>query len=102
MIIYKYYGWAPNNINKIHYEDKFKTIAGLKAYFLRNPGAGALVGYGKRKPHESWAFSATLIIQWTDEKMIVRKREFEDVFRFADFLNDHPEIAKAVEYVRRR
>lgn len=98
-IIYKYLDWIPGTSGKKqYYEDKFKTIAALKDYFTRYPSAGALVGYGKAPAGSRWAFEAVLMLQWNGRQPV----EFINVFAFVRFLEEHPPLAKAVEYVPKK
>ncbi len=95
-ITLKYLSWTPDRKSHQHYEDKFPDIPTLKQYFLRFPGAGALVKYGKRKPHEQFAVSGVLVLEWWDQTGYTQK-EFEDVYQFTDFLKEYPPLAKAVK-----
>jgi hypothetical protein len=99
-IIYRYYGWGPDKKSHRYYEDSFDKISKLRDYFKRIPGAGPLVGYGKKESHHAWAFSATIQLEWTDAVMYVKK-EFADVHEFAKFIEDHPPLAEMVEYVKK-
>jgi hypothetical protein len=96
-ITLKYLYWTPDRINKRYYHDSFNTIAELKQYFIRNPGAGALVGYGKVPAGNAFAFEGVLILQWTDAISTVSK-EFLNVFAFTAFLKENPELARCVGY----
>lgn len=96
-IIYKYLSSKPGSSEKVYYHDKFSTIAQLKAYFIRIPGAGPLVGYGKRESYHTWAMSASLLLEWTDQEG-THTVDFPDVFKFTEFLKVYPELAKLVEF----
>ena len=78
-IIFKYLYWTPDRKDKRYYRDRFETISQLKEYFVRNPGAGALVGYGKVPVGNTFAFEGLLILEWTDSISTVAK-EFLNVF----------------------
>lgn len=96
-IIFRYLSWAPDKKSHRYYEDRFTDIPALKRYFERFPGAGSLVKYGKTKPHEHFAFSAIIILEWVD-RVGTTVKEFEDVYQFIDFLKEYPPLAKAVQF----
>jgi hypothetical protein len=97
-IIFRYEGRAPGTNNPVTYSDKFETIEQLKAYFTRMPGHAYLVGYEKKKPVPQVVFYATLHLEWVDGLGIFTGKEFASVYQFADFLKDHPALAKMVGF----
>lgn len=99
-ITFKYLYWTPDRVGKRYYNDTFQTIPELKEYFQRNPGAGALVGYGKAPAGNVFAFEGLLVLEWTDSLSTVTK-EFLNVFAFTRFLQENPHLAQTVEYERK-
>lgn len=99
-IIFTYFHWTADHRGKQWYADRFKTIARLKEYFIRNPAAGYLVGYGKNTTGWIYAFEGHLELEWTDQ-VGTHKKDFISVFDFARFLEDNPPLAKCVEYVKK-
>jgi hypothetical protein len=69
----------------------------LKEYFVRNPGVGALLGYGKVPMGNTFAFEGVLILEWTDSISTVAK-EFLNVFAFTQFLKENPGLAQCIKY----
>ena len=96
-IIFKYYSWTPDRKDKRWYEDTFENIDQLRAYFKTFPAAAGLVAYGKAPAGSVFAFEAKLILEWADQTSTV-VREFKDAWAFAQFLKDHPPIARKVGY----
>jgi hypothetical protein len=101
-IIFRYscHGLGDNYKKIIEYNDEFKTIEELKAYFLRFPNAGYMVGYGSKTPEVPWALNAILVFEYTDQ-CVRGSNEFANVFAFIKFLEDHPPLAKCVGYVKK-
>jgi hypothetical protein len=96
-IVFKYLYWTPDRKGKRYYHDRFVSIDELREYFKRHPGAGVLVGYGKRQPGNIFAFEASLLVDWTDQTANVSK-EFTNVHEFTRFLKENPVLAEIVGY----
>lgn len=98
-IIYRYYirGFGDNFHDTIECNDKFSTLPQLKKYFTLYPGAGYLVGYGKKKPEVNWALRALLVLEWTDDAG-THMQEFNHVNDFVIFLKSNQALATMVQY----
>jgi hypothetical protein len=100
LIKFKYLTWTPDNRGKQYYEDLFIRVPDLARYFKRFPAAGKLVGYGKGVPGAVFAIEASIIFEWTDQSGFTRK-EFANARDFARFLDEHPQLAKKVDYEKK-
>jgi hypothetical protein len=100
-ITYRYWALGPGSKATVEYNDHFKTIQKLKDYFLRIPGAGPLVGYGKRESYHTWAQRAILLITFTDQSETYTV-EFKTAKEMAIFLDVKVDIAKELGYVTKR
>jgi len=65
---------------------------------LRNPGLAQAIGYGKKVRSDVYAW---VILEWADKSGFTRK-EFQNVQLLLDFLDEHPPLAEALKYQRKK
>lgn len=84
---------------------KFKTVAELRNFFFEHKRLGEAVGYvitKNRTPgFNDNRITGKLSFEYIDQTTSGRN-DFDNVNQFVKFLEDHPQLARLVEYVKKK
>lgn len=86
--------------------EQFQTVAQLRAYFEKHPYIANKIG-GKFKLTEHHNLAKSLVhdvklsFQFNDAISYVSK-DFDSVQKFAEFFDEHPELADCVGYLKKK
>jgi hypothetical protein len=88
------------------YYNTFYNVSTLSNYFKSVPEQGMLVGYGKELPQHRLRqnflpVSDGRLSMWYVENGQKHSLDFSNVFEFAKFLDNNPNVAKALSYVKK-